>query len=160
MTMSIQDNQQVDTLLDKIARTATATSAWLRTGHTHFERALNLNLGAWTDGVHTYTAEVSNDGSAVLKVLDETELVSSVDTDVSVDGEVIVSDATRDDSILHLDVLHYAEYFRIVQTVTGGPGTGLVSGAEAISAGPRHAGGQGQPASILGMTRNNPSIIG
>lgn len=158
MSMSTPDNQEVDVLLDKIARTATATSAWFQTGRDHFKRSTIVQLGAHTDGTHILTFEVSNDGSAVLKVLDATELD---DEDGALTTNTItVTDGSRDDTLIEIGILHFAEFFRVVDTVSGGPATGLVSGVELISSGKRDAGGAGSPTTTPDLFRNDPVITG
>lgn len=159
IALSIPDNRTADVALDKIARTATATSAWFQRGQDHFARMFEIDLGAWTDADHNFTFETSNDGSTVAAVLDATELDDVAGAlDSTLTDTVSVIDASRDDTLIQIGILRVEAYARVVQTVTNSPVTGLISGVKHISMIKRAAGGAGQPMSVTGITRTDPLI--
>lgn len=102
--------------LKPAARTATAngSSADLQ----GYESVLiEINAGAWTDGTHVFEVQESDDDSSFTAV-DSSELDGSEPT---VDG------ASDDDQIYKLGYQGDARYLRVIVTVSGGPGTGLVA---------------------------------
>jgi hypothetical protein len=104
--------------LKPAARTSTAngTSADLQ----GYESVLiEINAGSWTDGTHVFEVQESDDDSAFTAV-DSSELQGDEPT---VDG------AADDDQIYKLGYQGDARYLRVIVTVSGGPGTGLVAAA-------------------------------
>jgi len=158
MSQSLPDNLDFATSLDKIARTVTANGTSVDTGQDHFARMSQLDLGAWTDGTHKFTWQESPNGT------DWTTLTAAQLDDIggvldSVDlNSVNVVDATGDDTIIEMGLLVTERFVRVVQTVTGGPATGLVSGVIITSGLKRYAGGDGQPMSPTGFQRTQPTI--
>jgi hypothetical protein len=157
---SILDNQAFEVSLDKIARTVSADGTAIDTGTDHFQRMLLFDFGAWTDGTHKWTIQsrqLSTDSWVALTAEELDDPEGALDT---VDlNSINVIDATKDDSLFELGALTPDRFIRAVVTVSGGPSTGQVAGATAISAGKRYAGGQGQPMDQAGIARNLPSPL-
>lgn len=155
MNLSLPDNETLNQSLAPAARTVTATGATVDSGRDGYAREAVIDAGAWTDGVHTFTFEDSPDDS------NWTALVAAELDDPAglLSGATIVIDAAdEDDVLIHIGLLSAERYTRIVQTISGGPGTGLVSGAYVVTGNLRPAGGAGQPMSVTGTQRTQPSI--
>lgn len=89
-----------------------------------------INVGAWTDGTHTFTLEESDDDTTFTAV-------SAAQTQ----GEpVVVDGATDDNQVYKLGYLGIKRYVRVTATVTGGPGTGAIYGAVIEKSHLRYAG--------------------
>jgi hypothetical protein len=91
-----------------------------------------LDVGAWTDGTHTFSVEEAEDDGA-----------GSPDTwaavaDADLDGtEPVVDGAADDDTIVAIGYWGTARFLRVVNTVTAAPATGLVFAATVIRGAPR-----------------------
>ncbi len=158
MAFSLPDNLDFATSLDKIARTVTANGASIDTGQEHFARMSQLDLGAWTDGTHKFTWQESPNGTdwTTLTAAQLDDIGGALDSgDLN---SVNVVDATGDDTIIEIGLLVTERFVRGVQTITGGPATGLVSGVIITSGMKRYAGGAGQPMSSTGFERAVPTI--
>lgn len=155
---SIPDSQDFEVSLDKIARTATADGAAIDTGRDHFQRMFLFDFGAWTDGVHKWTIEsrqLSTDSwvALVAEELDDPDgKLDSVDL-----NSINIVDATDDDTLVELGVLHTDRFVRASLAVSGAS-SGAIGGAKAISAGKRYAGMKGQPMDPDGIERTLPVI--
>ena len=91
-----------------------------------------LDVGAWTDGTHTFSAEEAEDDGT-----------GSPDTwaavaDADLDGtEPVVDGATDDDTVVAIGYRGNARFLRVVNTITGSPATGLVFAATVVRGAPR-----------------------
>ena len=155
----VTNNETLNQTLAPAARTVTATGTTVDTGRDGYARAANFVLGLWTDGVNTFTFEDSPDDSAwtamVAAKLDfPVGLVAGVES-----GASIIIDAAAEDNVsFSVGLLSTQRYVRVVQTVSGGPGTGLVSGVDIVTGNLRAAGNAGQPMTSAGYQRTQPSI--
>lgn len=96
-----------------------------------YESALILiALGSWTDGIHAYEVQESDDDAAWTAVA-AADLVGT---------EPTVSDATDDDSTVEIGYIGSKRYVRVVVTCSGSPlATGTVSSAVIVQGHARHA---------------------
>ena len=155
MKLSLPDNEILQQSLPPAARTVTATGATIDTGRDGYARMAVLDLGLFVDGVHTFTFEDSPDDT----VFTPLPVIELDDQEGKLTGNTVVVDAVEDDNTLvKIGLLSVERFVRIVQTITGGPATGLVSGASIVTGNLRAAGGVGQPISVAGIKRIQPSI--
>ena len=153
---SLPDNDRFDQSLDKIARTATASGAAADTGREFFVREAIIDVGTWTDGDHTFTFEERPTTAAAWVALTADQLDDPAGALTA--AALVIDDGTEDDTIIQIGLLATERFTRVVQTVAGGPATGLVSGANIHSSDARHAGGLGDPMSAAGASRTQPVI--
>ncbi|MGD2159185.1 MAG: hypothetical protein PVG32_20075 [Anaerolineales bacterium] len=86
-----------------------------------------IHAGNWTDGTHAFEVQESDDDVTYTAVADA-DLQGS---------EPTVSDDNTDDQIYKIGYVGDEDYIRVVQTVTGTPATGLVSGVAILRGFPR-----------------------
>ncbi|MBU1701451.1 MAG: hypothetical protein KJ970_13215 [Candidatus Eisenbacteria bacterium] len=95
-----------------------------------FDSALVVfHIGNWTDGTHTFSIEESDDDSTYTAV-NSAYLQGTAPT--------VTSDA-NDDQIYKVGYVGDKRYIRAVQTITGSPSTGLVSGVTVLRGHPATA---------------------
>lgn len=83
---------------------------------------VEIVAGAWTDGTHTFSVLESDDDSTYSAV-----------ADADLDGtEPVVDGATDDDQVYLLGYKGTKRYVKVLNTVTGSPGTGLLAAANGI----------------------------
>ncbi len=153
---SLPDNQTRTISLDKVVRTASANGTWIDTGRDAHERMFELDVGLWVDGVHTFSFEHSVDASTAV-ALTRAQLDDPAGL-LTASGTIVIDAADEDNLIIQLGILGTHRYVRPVQTVTGSPSTGLISGVSVVESELRAAGGVGQPMSATGYQRIQPVI--
>lgn len=87
-----------------------------------------IDVGAWTDGTHTFEVQDSEDNSTFAAVADEYLLGT----------EPAVSGAAHDDVIYEIGYKGIKRYLRVAVTVSGAT-TGAVYGASIVRGKPRKA---------------------
>ncbi len=151
---SLADSQEFEHTLLPAARTATATGSSVDTGSDSDARTVLLDIGLWTDGTHEFTFERKTEEAAGFTEMTAAELndKDGVLETVGDGNSLIVLDGTNDNSFFQIDLLTTDEITRVVQTVTGGPATGLVSSAVIQNGHPlRVAGGSANPGDAAGL---------
>ena len=151
---SLADSQEFAHTLLPVARTATATGSSVDTGSDSDARTVLFDIGLWTDGTHEFTFERKTEEAAGF-----TEMVAAEFNDkdgvletVGDGNSVIVLDGSNDNDFFQIDLLTTDEIIRVVQTVTGGPVTGLVSAVVIQNGHPlRVAGGSANPGDAAGL---------
>lgn len=151
---SLSDSQEFAHTLLPAARTATATGSSIDTGADSDARTVLFDIGLWVDGTHEFTFERKTEEAAGFTEMEAAELndKDGVLETVGDGNSLIILDASNDNSFFQIDLLTTDEIIRVVQTVTGGPATGLVSGVIVQNGHPlRVAGGQANPGDAAGL---------
>ena len=103
--------------LAKAAKTASANGASAEVNEFH-GACFVVDIGAWTDGTHTYAMQESDDNSTFTAIADG-----------DLDGtEPVISDDSQDDTQVYIGYKGNKRYLRVALTVAGAT-TGAVSGA-------------------------------
>lgn len=104
-----------------------------------------IHIGTWTDGTHTFTIEVKEEGAPAFVAADPAVL-STTDHEFqqffNASGQLVVDDATQDGKIYAVQFYGYGTNadLRVKCEVTGSPTTGLTSSAVIFEADPYVAG--------------------
>lgn len=160
---SIVDSQKAESSLPPAARNGNGEvlGAAVASGDDSTARAGILSLGTWTDGAHVFKLQERDGADAftdlvVDAVADPDAVLDSglAGTDVAI---ITVDDATRDDTVLELDILSIKEDTRWVVTDSGST-VGLVAGAQITTgaAGGIRFAGNTNPMSPAGQTPVTP----
>lgn len=88
-----------------------------------------IAAGAWTDGVHTMSAEESDDDSTFTAVV-AGDLIGAMP---------VIDGAADDDQAYRVGYRGEKRYIRPKVTVTGSPATGVLIGVVVVRGHPRHA---------------------
>lgn len=88
-----------------------------------------ISIGAWTDGTHTFTLEESDDDVTYTEVA-ASQIQGTLPT---------ISDATTDDSAVHVGYLGSARYIRL-STAADTATTGAIFSAVVVQDYPRYSG--------------------
>ena len=88
-----------------------------------------VTAGLWTDGTHVFTLEESTNDSSFTDVA----TAEIIGTEPTIDA------GAEDNMTYRFGYVGDARYIRVVQTITGSPGTGLISGAVIVRTMDRNA---------------------
>jgi hypothetical protein len=127
MTRQLSSSISVVETLAPAARTTTASGTGVDLAG--YESAtVVIHAGDWTDGVHAPAIQDSDD-DITYTAADAAHVVGSL---AAVSGE------GSDDQVYVAAYVGPSRFIRVVQTVTGSPGTGLISSALVIRGHARH----------------------
>lgn len=116
--IDIKSNVDVDQSILKAAKTASENGASFEIADYHAVSVL-IDAGAWTDGIHTFTVQESDDNSTWAAV---------ADTDLYGDSEPVIDGAADDDQKYRIGYKGNKRYMRVI-TVVSGTTTGAIYGA-------------------------------
>lgn len=120
-TRDLYHNMLAKQSLRPEARTASENGTGVDTAGYESATAL-IDVGAWTDGVHTFQVEESDDDATYTAVADA-DLRGS---------EPVVDAADDDDQIYEIGYFGDKPYLRVAVIVSGSPTTGAVYSAEIV----------------------------
>lgn len=121
------------------AQTADADGATVDTQHEK-RSAFEVNVGLFTDGVHTITFEDSPDGSTWTAIAAANlKMPSDAPTGVVVGASLVIDDVAEDNQVYTVEYNGIERYLRAVKAITGET-TGAVYGVNVVSGDRRYAG--------------------
>lgn len=127
---SLSDNQFFTQTLGTIIRTASENGAEVDSGADSDARTALIHVVTWTNGVHKFTVEARELSADAWVPLTADELHDRDGVlDPSDFNSINIVDATTDATVFELDLLTTKKQARVVQTVTGASGNGLIAGA-------------------------------
>lgn len=116
--IDIKSNVDVDQSILKAAKTASENGASFQIAD-YDAVSVIIDAGAWTDGIHTFTVQESDDNSAWTAV---------ADGDLYGDSEPVIDGAADDDQKYRIGYKGNKKYMRVI-TVVSGTTTGAIYGA-------------------------------
>jgi len=116
--IDIKSNVDVDQSILKAAKTASENGASFEIADYHAVSVI-IDAGAWTDGIHTFTVQESDDNSTWAAV---------ADADLFGDDEPVIDGAADDDQKYRIGYKGNKKYLRVI-TVVSGTTTGAIYGA-------------------------------
>jgi len=126
---NINSDANLQVQLAKAAYTTDQTpSVELGTAN-HIAKGIVIDVGAWTDGTHTFDVEESDDASTW----------TSVDAADLSQAAPVIDSASDDEQQYYLDYTGTARYLRAVVVVTGGASTGAVYGIYGLATNAKEA---------------------
>ena len=129
MKQDLFNNLSIDVQLSPIA--ITSTTDLTGTDLQGFQSAcFVLDAGLWVDGTHTFLPQESTDNAAWTTV-------AAGNLDGSLPATIL--GVTNDNQVYKVGYRGNLRYIRVLNTVTAGPGTGLVMGVSILRGHPESA---------------------